>query len=591
MKKYFICIFLLIFMHEQLEAQTESSDVIEFSPEVFSYRDVKDITEPVQMRWTENGLDLSSIVQSMERAKESQYRGALWKMADNFVDLFHGVKVLCRQSSQPKNCIERGKKTLLEAYKDVDRELSSRVTYPYRYPDDISHLTQASDSLDSECPACTDLNVTFAIMKSSEAQYNQLYNKIKEKDKKCQKDIIHTLSNFMRFGMALPKNCQNDRNQSHPICKTILNDIEILRNRFPDLTQLVYEKDISEQTEAQSTCLECLQISRMGYYRWARSQFDFLEGLTSCSDLNVEEKRTHYLERVYGGSYTIKKDSDKNYSINLVMEFFPDSNYEGPVSREKVPDYYMEKVQDCMQEANTKMLGPNGEKLHINIRKPPKVKSCGIKNTRVAIRPPNERSGVLHYSSDVGCSTVLHEIFHLLGLPDEYALGNPCRVEVPESIMSQDADRWSAVFDTETRDSLLDPAHFNSILYKNCTAKNKLYDDCLRRSEDWPRRECRKRKQECESKNLTGRNKQREIEIARERLNRARQNHEEAKKMREVGRTNIKKLIAELRAGKHGEKGRQAIAFWEQQLEQSDQLDEGSHLIELEERLKAIESW
>ena len=565
MKKHFIiCIFLFIFMHAQVKSQkerasitlkqtnyTENPDFIELPPETFSYRGVKDITAPVQMRLIEDEVDLSSVIQSLKRAKKSQYQGALWKIKNNFKNLLHGVKVLCQQSGNIKNCIDKGNTTLIKAFRNVNKELSSRVTYPYRYPDDISYFKQAIDSLDSKCQKCTDLNVAFAIMKSPEAQYNQLYNKIKEKDKICQKDIIQTLSNFTRFSMILPEKCQTTRD--HPICKTILTDINVLRNRFPDMTKLVYGEDVSEQTEAQSICLECSQMPGTGK-RWARSQFDFLEGLTSCSDLNLGEKKTHYLERVYGGAYTIKKDSDKNYSVNLTMEFFPDTTYMGLVSREEVPDHYMKRVQGCMQRANEKMLGPNGEKLHINIKEPSKEDDCRVKNIRVAIRGSNERSGVKHYSSNVECSTILHEIFHLLGLPDEYSMGNLCRVEVPESIMSQQYMRWKSVFNSKARNSLLDPAHFNSILHKNCMAKNRLYDECLRRSQEWPRKECKEKKQQCESKNLTGRNKQEEIEIIKAQLKEVRQNMPEEAKGIEEGRANLKKLIARLSAGEHGRK-------------------------------------
>ena len=233
------------------------------------------------------------------------------------------------------------------------------------------------------------------------------------------------------------------------------------------------------------------------------------------------------------------------------------------------------------------MLGPNGKKLHINIREPSKKDDCGVENIRVAIRSPNERSGVLHYSSNVECSVILHEIFHLLGLPDEYSLGNPCRVDVPESIMSQDHIRWHSVFNSKTRDSLLDPAHFNSILHKNCMAKNRLYDECLRRSEDWSKNECVEKKRQCESKNLVGRNKQKEIEIIKEQIKEVRKNVSPKNK---EGRKNIEKIIEELSTGEHGE---EAVDFWKKQLRQLDQLESDSykHIIKLEERLKMVESW
>ncbi|MDE0118652.1 MAG: hypothetical protein OXM55_01430 [Bdellovibrionales bacterium] len=297
------------------------------------------------------------------------------------------------------------------------------------------------------------------------------------------------------------------------------------------------------------------------------------------------------MKKVYGGSYTIKKDSDKLYSVNLIIEFFPDSTYEGPVAREKVPDYYMEKVQSCMQDANKKMLGPNGETLRINIRGSSKSDDCGIKKTNVGIRSPNERSGVLHYSSNVDCPTILHEILHLLGLPDEYGGDyNLCRVDVPESIMSNSNMRWDSVFISKTRNSLLDSVHFSSILHKNCAEKNRLYDECLHKSIDWPKEECEEKKNQCELKNLTGRNKQQEIEIITGKLKEARQNLHEEQKTVEENRKIIERLIKELSTGKHGEKGKKAVDFWKKQLKQLDDLRHPT-MIKLEERLKIVKSW
>ena len=114
---------------------------------------------------------------------------------------------------------------------------------------------------------------------------------------------------------------------------------------------------------------------------------------------------------------------DNSYSIPLVLSFYPTEDYSGSVSQDEVPEYYMNKVRTCMDQANQKLLGPNGEKLKINIQALTKQNEddCNRDNAiGIAIGPPDFRSNTGKYGSDIDCPTITHEVLHLLGLCDEY---------------------------------------------------------------------------------------------------------------------------------------------------------------------------
>ena len=261
-------------------------------------------------------------------------------------------------------------------------------------------------------------------------------------------------------------------------------------------------------------------------------------------------------------SYTIKRERDGSYSIPLVLNFHPTEDYNGPVPQDKVPEYYMNKVQKCMDQANQKMLGPNGEKLNINIQAPTRQNKddCNRENAiQIAIGPLGIRGHAKKYEPNFDCPTITHEVLHLLGLCDEYmetAIGfyvnsetgkvksrtldnmaenkklmsdksyefKPdynCRIIQDNSIMSFHQERWMNVYDLKTDESLLDPGHFNSVLYGDCDI-NKSFNDCsqLAYENSFIKKNCIEKKHECESQNILGRNKQEEIELIQAEIDR-----------------------------------------------------------------------
>ena len=272
---------------------------------------------------------------------------------------------------------------------------------------------------------------------------------------------------------------------------------------------------------------------------------------SECLELNPGQKK-----RIQSGNinsfkpYNIKRELDGSYSIPLNLRFSAADDYDGEVPKDQVPIHYMKKVQECMDQANQKMLGPNGEQLKIVIQEPTKQKDtkCKGESKNIKIGSKDHRSNAEQYAADIDCPTITHEVLHLLGLCDEYKESfrgyyvnsqtgdivgrtenifnaddevnkefsdkelyrfkpySDCRVTTTNSIMSFQDTRWNNVFKKGTNDSLLTPGQFQAILYGGCSEKNKLFNECsqLAYKNSIYNTDCLQKKKQCENQNSLG---------------------------------------------------------------------------------------
>ena len=133
-----------------------------------------------------------------------------------------------------------------------------------------------------------------------------------------------------------------------------------------------------------------------------------------------------------------------------------------------------------------------------------------------------------------GLKSYVPEIFHIFGFGDAYESKLTellskrlksyvpevsvfdCRVMQKNSIMSEWAERWKSTFTENTETSLIDPVHFNAILYGNCPDRDdvRLFRQCdalsFQNSSFNP--DCLEKKVYCERQNLLGRDKNKELQ-------------------------------------------------------------------------------
>lgn len=117
-----------------------------------------------------------------------------------------------------------------------------------------------------------------------------------------------------------------------------------------------------------------------------------------------------------GQKYALTKIDGKNYRIDLKIKFDP-WHMNG-----KVTPADMEKMQqtmkDCLYYVNKKMKGPNGEKIEIRVNESTAPKD--LPETTVNVSHGIPRQDSQNWGPDIKCSTMTHEMMHLLGFIDEY---------------------------------------------------------------------------------------------------------------------------------------------------------------------------
>ena len=252
-----------------------------------------------------------------------------------------------------------------------------RIRYPHWWGKKPGAFSKALSILDYEkCFTfkCYNLDLAESIIKASEAEYHTLYNKLKNKDTRCAVAVLQPM-NIIFQHEHIPKQCLKKGNHSHKVCRDILNYIDVAKQRFLDIVELAYGGDVLPSTESMAICHECVSSKEEPTMQDILNLQDTLKAATahqpSCKELKPGEEKT-----VTSGTgitnipYKVKREEDGSYTIPLFLSFSADEDYDGPVARGKVPDYYMKKAQKCIARVGKNMLGPNGEKLKIAVQKP-----------------------------------------------------------------------------------------------------------------------------------------------------------------------------------------------------------------------------
>ena len=448
-KKHLIClVFLFFFISEWAEAELQAMETgiqewnhgerlntlqgdafgITFSIPFDIFRGVKKLPTSVTITIKETDIELSSVIRGIKLVSKSLH-GNLPQM-DAFFSRLHSKKDnLCSENyfkhlaiCNDEKIIQRFNTSLSLFRNNVEAQLTDRILYPQAYDPDKSlteeHFKMAINLLDTDCPqTCSNTDIVKAIRLSSPEEYQQLYDKIKNKDQNCQKIVLEKFAKILT-NEDFPIDCQEEVNKHHIVCKNMLKDITVLSNRFKELVELVYEPEVLQTTEAQAYCLECaLQSNNTGNLN---EFLDILDGQNRCLDLNPKEEKTIYSSTGLK-PYTVKREKDGSYSISLTMQFATAEDYDGSIPPDQAPDHYMQKTRECLQQAHQKMIGPKNENLRITINNPINNPSVCEENeiNRVLIGSSSQRDNSKKYSSDIDCSTITYQVLHLLGLHDE----------------------------------------------------------------------------------------------------------------------------------------------------------------------------
>ena len=475
---------------------------------------------PKEISLKEGTPDLSQIIQQFKKVEESNYDNilALERIQDNLLQADGPIKKLCSKTTNSGKCLDEASMDLEKAIEKIEQKMRGRILYPIGYHPlseagvkDI-YFEEAFKHLG--CENCRHYIVYGIFMRGSQRQYQKLYNKLKDKNKQCQKDLLRSISEVLQ-SETFPKQCLEEKNKNHPVCRNMRKEVNILRARVSQLIDLAYGQ---EGTEAKALCMDCVEWEEVNTFEKLGKFLKELSGQSHCLELNPGEEKDVFPGNGLYYDYVLKRDRDGSYSITFPMNFHIDGDYDGPVSREQAPEHYRERVQKCLLEANQNLLGPKGERLKIQIADPKNNKSqsqCGNSLNKftkdIAIGSSAHRSDSGKYASDIDCPSIVHEVLHLAGLCDEYEeIGNgfytdpetgevmgqnfggnqnidssahnftlafDCRVTAKNSIMANHYTRWDNVKKGKNK-SLLTPGQFQSILYGSCPEKNKRFNEC-----------------------------------------------------------------------------------------------------------------
>ncbi len=114
--------------------------------------------------------------------------------------------------------------------------------------------------------------------------------------------------------------------------------------------------------------------------------------------------------------YELSRISENAYGVTLNLKFikYPDNDAS---EQSKINTDYHSKVNDCLKEVNPYLKGPSGESLVIQLKPPEK---CTRPDHLIEIGENGIRSHSEKYEANIDCTTIAHELLHLLGLVDEY---------------------------------------------------------------------------------------------------------------------------------------------------------------------------
>ena len=503
-----------------------------------------------------NTVDLSPLETILQPASETSYDvfayvDGVWR--EHITE--QAIKALCPRAENPATCVNDSVQELQGIINETVGDRQDKIYYPDDYTpisgESNDYFNEAMEILESSDPCDTECwygGISIASLQGSNQEYSMLRDKIKDTSKKCQQDILKQLPNFLA-NRRLPEKCLLEENKSHTVCSNMLKDLSTWWERITDLAEMVYGPDILSATSAQAPCTYCESANINEEIKDLPELINDLEEQSQCSDPKPgEQKIVHSGISLYR-SYTVKREPDGSFSIPLYIDFSAGEDYDGEVPRSQVPSHYMAKAQQCLKKANTKMLGPNGEKLNFDIQPPPQNQGsvCAKDIIPISIASANHRSNSAKYESDIDCATITHEILHLTGLCDEYkeqtrgfyvdpstgdiVPGNSneetaqsdnyefkpaydCRVvtEPPFNIMGHHDLKWHAIFNEDTAEadaSLLTPGQFNAILYGSCKAKNESFNRCskLAYQSSHENPDCIEQKAQCSEQNAMGMNK------------------------------------------------------------------------------------
>ena len=548
MIRVFIGLSLSVFSIEVVFAQSANIHTQDWEKHLKISSKQKSVNITVSIK--NNRVDISQVVENIEIFLDKSSYSNFTGIQDILLSMREPLLRLCENASNNTNksfCLNNLNKDLVSAEEHLINTQAEQIFFSNRSTPPYPECNHAS--------AFRQVNEMFVCL-----NFNNFCN---IRGKPC---LVSTLLGFDPETMGLSESLRrqsqstlqiiNKVKKLNPTClKTVTDHLKSEHEIFKK-----YRRKICKKANTQKDREFCLKLQEHD-----KILDDRIISLTNslppnmvyrvCHDYRYREIREVNVDGVLSpdDTYLVQRNFDGNYTIPLAMEFTADNRYDGPVPEEQVHNHYLRKVKKCITEkANPYLIGPNGKRLNIEIQDA-KNSKCIPKHS-ILITAAEERSLDDRYAADIECGTIVHEVLHNLGLVDEYKYPSyNCRVIQRNSIMSTHWERYCKISSNSNDDgcqsypscrsrrtyrsprqrsrrgivrrkincqaSLLDPAHFNAILYGDCRKREdvSLFRRCSYISQTNHCNNCSthnyfcERKQECDSQNVLNRKRAKPI--------------------------------------------------------------------------------
>ena len=296
-------------------------------------------------------------------------------------------------------------------------------SYPAFTEKKVSEIvTQLTSSCDSS--VCHNTDVVELITHGSLSQYDQIMHVLNEKGPLCLRFVIEAFKDKLEKQKRIPINCDDFMGKARRDCRNAQADDKVMNDRVLSLLNLMVSKSVNLIVPFAQYISEN-KTPLLSMNEGLLNLLQRLENERSCSEYEIGEERkfiiTPFQSKILPYTYyRIRRESEKHYKVFVVLKFFPGPGYDGSfVPNNQAHTHYMKKVRDCINKANSKMKGPDGEILEIVIEDAHQVDACRTKHF-IEVGISYKVYTVNYFHSGMSCAAITHEILHVLGLWDEY---------------------------------------------------------------------------------------------------------------------------------------------------------------------------
>lgn len=196
----------------------------------------------------------------------------------------------------------------------------------------------------------------------------------------------------------------------------------------------------------------------------------------------------------------------QRYSLKRSAEDIFDVYINPKIKKSKIFDQdeefwkiFKDNMEACYRSVDGKLVDEFGRQIRLHVYNPETDDVPRPKGIRIKLMNSHFRSNSMAYRSSIQCPTMIHEAFHLLGLPDEYVeretAWNNHFLRLPFKPFIKAGENISPAYDCRAigpansimhgygsihQGEGLYSGHVNAILYPRCKERNRKFFKCAK---------------------------------------------------------------------------------------------------------------